>query len=409
MFFIFTKKRKTLVNSISFFFCIKTDKTYKMTKRTADDISWFDNNGIVCSTPAATDATAAKKKPRVAAKKHTLAEHRDWWDGCEKYITPIEGVNETLEKYGVAVIPNVLSPQECAATYEGMWKFLEHVSQKWPAPICRNKPETHWGIDNLFILHGGLLKGNRVGHTQTAWDVRQNVKVAGTFAALWKVDMTDLLTSFDGAFYGIQPENATTSARKGWYAGNDWFHCDQSYSDSKKKCIQGWVTALDIEVGDATLSFLEGSHLYHREFSETFRATQPNGVFSTDNWYVMQEEHLKFYADRGCVRRCIACPAGSMVLWDSRTIHMGQPALKGRENPKERCIHYVCMTPRAWATQKELEKKQQIFTALRMTSHWPAGNHVNALTQRTYGKVLPEMTLPEAPILNDLGKRLAGF
>ncbi len=42
----------------------------------------------------------------------------------EKYVTSKEKMRETLEEYGVAIIPNVLDEKECNNMLTGIWDFL---------------------------------------------------------------------------------------------------------------------------------------------------------------------------------------------------------------------------------------------------------------------------------------------
>ena len=60
-------------------------------------------------------------------------------------------------------------------------------------------------------------------------------------------------------------------------------------------------------------------------------------------------------------------------------------------------------------TEKQLEKRRKAFGELRMTSHWPCNVKLFSKNPRTYGGVLPEITVIEAPTLNQLGKRLVGY
>lgn len=45
-----------------------------------------------------------------------------------KYITTKDNLKFTLDKYGVAIIENVLTVVECAFMTSGMWYFFEHIS-----------------------------------------------------------------------------------------------------------------------------------------------------------------------------------------------------------------------------------------------------------------------------------------
>lgn len=168
--------------------------------------------------------------------------------------------------------------------------------------------------------------------------------------------------------------------------------------------------------GDATLTFLQGSHQYHAEFRERF------GITTKSDWNMIDtpEKHHFYTQERGCVQKSIQCPAGSMVLWDSRTIHSGQEALKQRAQPNIRCVVYICMTPRSMASSKDLEKKRKAFQELRTTNHYPHRPKLFPTTPHTcrmvscsddarYGQPLPPVRRIGAPVLNSLGKRLAGF
>jgi len=105
----------------------------------------------------------------------------------------------------------------------------------------------------------------------------------------------------------------------------------------------------------------------------------------------------------------IKCPKGSLVLWDSRTIHCGIEPLKNRKNPNFRAIIYLCYLPRSLATSKQLEKKIKAFETLRTTSHWPCNIKLNNINPRTYGKDIPNIAIIPYPQLSEIGYKLAGL
>ena len=47
-------------------------------------------------------------------------------------------MKETLEKYGVAIIPNVFDEKECDNMLSGILDYFEYISQKLETPINRN-------------------------------------------------------------------------------------------------------------------------------------------------------------------------------------------------------------------------------------------------------------------------------
>lgn len=316
----------------------------------------------------------------------------------EKYITTPENIKKTIDKYGVAIVPDVLDENELTSMRNGMWDYLEGVTQAFDIPMDRNNPKTWVEYLKMYPKHSMLLQNYGVGHSQFVWDIRQNPKVAGVFANIWNCEPEELLTSFDGAAFHFPPEET----RRGWHR-NTWYHTDQSYQRPGFECIQSWVTAYDVDEGDATLAFMESSNIYHKEFQNKFQ------VKDKSDWYKHSEKEQKFYEDKGCEEKKIKCSAGSMVFWDSRTIHCGTEAEKTRKDKKIRNVVYICMKPRSFSTEAFLKKKRKAFEELRMTSHWPEKPKLFAVNPRTYGGPLPNVTPIESPRLTELGKRLAGF
>lgn len=317
----------------------------------------------------------------------------------ERYSTNVEGLRDTLNRYGVAIIPNVLNENECRQMLDGLWNFFEHITIGWGKPILRNDEESWKQIYNLFPLHSMLFQYWNCGHSQVCWDIRQNPNIVDIFARFWDCQPENLLVSFDGFSFNMPPENTG----RGWNRNNGWLHTDQSYTRNNFECVQSWVTALDVEDGDATLVFLEGSHLFHGEFARRF------GVVDKSDWFRLNEVQTQYYLHNGCAEKRIRCPAGSMVFWDSRTIHSGSEALRERLNPKLRAVIYVCYEPRGNCTKSKLQKKISAFESLRTTSHWPCKAKLFPKTPRTYGKPLPTINNIDAPILTPLGRRLVGY
>jgi len=316
----------------------------------------------------------------------------------EKYHTTPEGIKETIAKYGVAIVPSVLDEGEISLMRDGMWDYLEHVTQNFEKPMSRDDSKTWVEYLKLYPKHSMLLQQYGVGQSQFVWDVRQNEKVVDIFSKIWETPKEDLLVSFDGASFHFPPEETN----RGWYR-NTWYHTDQSYLRPDFECIQSWVTAYDVDPGDATLAFMESSNIYHEEFAQKFE------IKDKSDWYKHTREEQKFYEDKGCEEKKITCKEGSMVFWDSRTIHCGTEAVRKRDEKKLRNVVYICMTPRERATEANLKKKRKAFENLRMTTHTPHKPKLFPVNPRTYGGPLPNVTQVSKPNLTSLGKRLAGY
>lgn len=317
----------------------------------------------------------------------------------EKYVCTKETLKDTIRSYGVAVIPNVLNEEECTAMVDKIWDFFEHISLTWKTPINRHDQNTWREFYKLYPLHSMLIQHWGVGHTQACWDVRQNIKIVEIFAHFWGCDVTDLLVSFDGLSFNLPPE----ITKKGWNKGNTWYHTDQSFTNREFSCVQSFVTGLDINENDATLSFIEGSNAYHCEFGDKY------GITDKSDWYKLTKEQEAFYYEKGCVAKNIKCPKGSLVFWDSRTIHCGIEASKTRAVPNLRAVIYLCYMPRSMCNAVNIKKKQKAFAELRSTTHYPCKIKLFPKTPRTYGGEIPEITQINEPVLNELGQNLAGF
>jgi hypothetical protein len=313
-----------------------------------------------------------------------------------EFTTTAEGAKRMLEEHGVAIVPSVLSKSECIQMQEGMWNTLECLTGEWDTPVHRSQPESWVNMLKLYPNHSMLHQHHGIGHAPFVWNVRQHPACVNVFSHLWSCD--DLICSFDGASFHMPHEiTGRGSFRK------PWLHVDQSYTRNDFECIQGWVTAYEVRPGDATLMVLPKSHLYHKDIANEFNLTDK------DDWFKLTDEHVDAYRQKGCEATRIVCPRGSMVLWDSRTVHCGVEPLKDRATPNFRCVVYTCYTPRSMATPPQLEKRKTAFESGRMTTHWPHHVKLFGKQPRTYGGDLLETTPLPPPTLTEVGRRLVGY
>jgi len=322
----------------------------------------------------------------------------------KNYDTTIENAKTYIAKHGVCVIPNILSGDECKLYINSMWNTLEYLTEKSECKITRDDTSTWKNFKKLYPIHSMLLQYYKIGHSQFVWNLRQNEKIVNVFSKLWDTPNDELLSSFDGLSIHMPPEITNS----GYYRSNKWLHIDQSYNKPGLKCIQGFITLFDVNAGDATLKIMENSHKYHSEFSDKF--TYAKTKYNKD-WCKLTSDELDWYSDeKKCEEHNILASAGSLVLWDSRTIHQGMEPLKTRPKSNMRGIVYMCMTPRRWSTEAQINKKRETFNNMRMTSHWPHVIKLVGQNPHTYGSPLPDnlQTFPK-PILTPLGEKLAGF
>ena len=123
-----------------------------------------------------------------------------------KYVCTKETLEQTINNFGVAIIPNLLDDNECENIVTGIWDFLEHITRDWNLPINRNNPDSWREFYKLYPLHSMLLQYWGVGHIQASWNVRQNIKIIEIFSHFWQCEPEDLLVSFDGLSFNFPPE-----------------------------------------------------------------------------------------------------------------------------------------------------------------------------------------------------------
>lgn len=325
------------------------------------------------------------------------------WKGDEKYLfdTSDAGWLECLHGRGFVVLRGVLDESECDALQQGLDSHFE----KLVPGFCASDATTYRLLNKTLLpSHGMLHQFFGIGQNQALWDVRQNPRVASVFARIWSVPVGDLLTSMDGCGYMCPPAVTGLGLHR-----KDWLHFDQRLSDNTRQCIQGWVTAQDVDAdaGDATLQVLEGSHLVRGRLPGVDHSQQ-----RTD-WYKLSAEQVHYLGEHGCSVRYISCPRGSLVLWDSRLAHAGRGALRG--STRGRCVAYVCMQPRYGVSKRQLEKRVSALLNRRTTSHWPLKAKLFGKYPRTYGAALPThldkdgfVDLVPKPQLTSLGISLLG-
>jgi ectoine hydroxylase-related dioxygenase (phytanoyl-CoA dioxygenase family) len=315
----------------------------------------------------------------------------------KRYDTTLENVKKTLNTYGVATLPNILSEDECIALRTAMWSEVSYVTK---GRFNIDDPKTWREFYNFYPLHSMLIQHWSLGHSLPVWDVRQNERVAEVFAKLWKVSKEDLVVSFDGLSMHLPPEQT----KKGWYRGNTWLHTDQSPQKVGFHCVQALINLYPVRKGDVTLSLLEGSHKYHQSFFEHIGKEDEK-----DDWYKMDKEEYEYFLEKGCERHHVEADIGSMVLWDSRTMHQGMEPLKDREGENMRMVFYVCMMPRSQTTPAILKKRKKAFEELRIVNHWANKPKLFPKQPRTYGNPLPDLNPIHPPVLTAFGKRLVGY
>lgn len=351
--------------------------------------------------PLPTFESVSVENPTIFDCAHLMV-HRD-----------LSNLHAIMDEFGVAIVPALLSEEECESALSHTHGFFVNLMKDMPVPFNPADSKTYRTLADVSKLHSMLFQGYGVGQNQGSWEIRQNPKVFEVFSSLWHDD--DLLTSMDGLSYQVPPERMPAkggpdATNRAGYFQHTWFHCDQSFERNERECVQGQVNLIEVTPGDATLMVLEGSHRLHGAFRERF------GAASSEDWQLLESRgnekvrgSLSFFTDKHhCPMRRITCPRGSLILWDSRTIHCGSEPLRLRPNAHWRVTIYVCMTPAYLCTQSNMDKRIEAFEELATTSHWP--HRVKIFPTLAQGRFVlhpPQLNLSLSyPVLSPLGLQL---
>ena len=329
----------------------------------------------------------ASPKPDASTKRDGYSVGVDVVYEREKYLarTPAE-IRAMLDRYGVAVVPDVLTRGEAAASfdemiqclelmYEGSFLVMFFVDLVQMTPLMRTgfvfKDPSTWALLRRvsYCKHGMLYQHMGVGWAQFAVNLRQNPKVAAVFAELWSVVTgkpvanEDLFSSADGIAFG-----ATRPGDRGGFHGKDWMHLDQEANDTVPS-FQGGLNLVETKKGDGSFQFLEASHL---QFDDFFRRLsnqkKKDGKPIDFKRFTLLENQKQFdyFLKQGCMPKCLALLPGDLFLWSSKLVHSGRPPLRPTVPvpPSKvflRGVVYVSMQPKHFATPSDLKKKTKVW------------------------------------------------
>lgn len=308
---------------------------------------------------------------------------------AEEQRSLIASYLKDLEELGYCVIPQVLSTSETELLYQRVWH--EFIEKAWPN--CRMDDRSNW--KETFPMHNrmGIFAGP-AGQTQVMWDLRQDSRIVDVFAQVWNTN--DLIVSMDGLSFMCPPE-----IREGYI--EPWPHVDQAIlrrqdnvahsnnppigfvSESLLKTqpytIQGQFLLEDSSDGDGGFYCIPKSHLRFTEFAPQLETISAMEMSKSERSKARNKFFREFFDSRTdesgnayCMKH-ITAVRGSLIIWDSRTIHWNQHASMNRphsDNPKVRMVGYLCYVPKVRLTDKGRILRMNAFEKGVSTGHNPA-------------------------------------
>lgn len=210
-------------------------------------------------------------------------------------------------------------------------------------------------------------------HGGFAWAARLHPQVKRVFASLFDVSPAELSTGTDVVFWSAAGAEAAPDNAQ-------WLHVDQNHcSGLTHLCAQGilyiWPSTTE---NTSTTAVWPGSHreVYQRLMRD--REAISKGRLELGSQWV-HINSLQDYSERDSVSRLAVagtrrapCPAGSLLLFDSRTIHQGWAGGPRLAQP-------VCWEPTARRDEAARLRKLYCCAAGVATSHSSSEGRVHGM------------------------------
>lgn len=224
-------------------------------------------------------------------------------------------------------------------------------------------------------------------HSDFMWKVREDARVRRVFATAWGVDAAaSLCTGFDGL--GVREPG-----EKGLVL--DW-HVDQGpMHPPGRSCLQGLLCLTDVDETTGGTAFVVGSHVHHPDLC-TRVATDEDWVEGV--WEFMDVPRSDVLLRTQCPERAQpSVSAGSMIVWDSRTVHRVVPPT---DPSTRRVVVYLSMMPRDRIPDEVISRRREYYSSGIATTHWPS-----PCVDRGEGRVPPSVPFEAA---SDVRRSLIG-
>eukprot|EP00755_Sulcionema_specki_P006040 Sspe_Gene.34391::Locus_16722_Transcript_1_1_Confidence_1.000_Length_1500::g.34391::m.34391 len=278
-------------------------------------------------------------------------------------------LTEVMDKYGVAIVANVATPDE-VKQLEGLWmEDLTALASRgctMPRPWSRFMRKGAEGWPSATALGTKLTVQRAINHGSLAWAARMHPRVKQCFATLHET--SDLVTGNDALFF-----------KPGGYEVKDedrfWCHSDvcRHMEGGEWKCVQGvlYVWGSD-HPGASTTVVCPGTHreVYDEMMADPAMTTLKSHFCSVTKIYDRQVREKLLERAHSLARR-VPVPAGGLLLWDSRLLHQGWGGGKRLAVP-------VCWEPRERRTPAARKRKLWMVGTGTPSRHWASLGSVHS-------------------------------
>lgn len=301
-------------------------------------------------------------------------------------FAPADQLRSTLAEHGVCLVTDVLDLQECLHL-EDLWNtdlanvlgIAKNDTNKTAIKCFRKQGASAWPQEWSNVLgKKGVASQRGLPHGAFAWSSRMHPRVRKTFADIFQTSVDNMVVGLDCVFWSGTDASATESNK-------EWLHCDQNHRTGLTwPCVQGVLYVWPSEgKGTSTTVVWPGSHqdVYDRimEDSAAIKRGKSMGGQSIKLSQLNNAGLRKALTDEAMVAcRRVPCPAGSLLLWDSRTIHQGWAGGPRLAQP-------VCWEPRQRRESDPAALARKVFmcAAGLPSSHSSAEARVHGMAPRS--------------------------
>jgi hypothetical protein len=271
-----------------------------------------------------------------------------------------------VKEYGVVVIKNVITPEECTENVSTLVEELEHVSD------FRLDDLTTWKPTNLPQQVRPGLFHEVICNTPTINKLRFDDRIVRIFTTYYSgmknkpYSAKDMIVSNDGV--NIKPGMVPP-----YDDGMDWAHLDQTGDiGNPYKCIQGQIVLSNTTAG---FKASPKSHLFFKQIVGDAATAKADGFFriNYEKQFIMRKNIER---QGGAWQIKIPAEKGDFIIWTSSTVHSAAYQIEP-ERPTEndrwngwRCVVYICHRPRDEFTDEQLKMKYKSYRQNRATNHW---------------------------------------
>jgi len=230
-------------------------------------------------------------------------------------LTQQQAIRDFLDEHGYVAV-KAINTDEAAVYTQRVWSWIKTIN---PA-ISETDPST-WAKETSWPnQRDGVFQSYGIGQSELMWRIRCEPGVLAAFQAVWQTK--DLLCSFDGM--GMFP-----AAPNSPFVRDEvilWPHRDEGLHVKERRSVQGLVSLVDNRsASDGGFVVYPGTHLID------FSVDYPDGIGK--DTYKIPGDDPRMYHGRCPEGILVRVPAGTLIIWDSRTIHCNIP-------PSSKSVHH---------------------------------------------------------------------